>query len=674
MRLLRLVITLVLVAGPWGPVIANARAAAPTIAVLDTRVPSEWGPDAARTAEELVATVLKDSGTFRPVNRADLAALLGLEQQRQILGGEASPNVPAPSAALGVDFLAVLDVGVLGGASIATLKILDVHRATIIARVQEPLVPGEALAGAISKLVLAATVEAKSSLPKSASDQRSESVARAWEAALQADRDGLWSQPRFEAIVALDATFAPALLWLALAVRQEHVTEGRDYYQRAVLHRAKLPAEDVVLLEAVAPYFAEPFDPAALETSLLAAAKRSPTDARLLLQLGRVRHLQKRHVDALKAYREALRVDPGRSEARWLESLALSHMGRFDEAVAAVDQCLREAPFATHCLGEHARLAEAAGRWSQAEADARRLVAMDASDTSGLRALARARAGLRQPVELVRAVFERAWQAKPEEVAARFWNEVWLDQYAGRYDLAEQRLLGGLEERLRSGDLHRIVSVSASLFDLYLETGQKRAALRLADRIEPQVESGTENALGWTRDGARLLLAAVRAACGGLPRSDYLARWRSAMARVPADNAVLRRSTILFLSMRAPLTRDEAREVLDRMGWSASDVRTWPTTPAADRDLGLLLARAERYAEAIPLLESGTRAWVALGDELRLEPFLMLARSYEAVGDIDAARSAYAELVTRFGAQRPPSISVLDARQRLSRLKSRPVK
>lgn len=659
--LIGLVSILTLLAGP-------AHAAMPTIAILDTRLPSDYGPEAARTAEELVAARIQKSGLLQTFSRNDLNTMLGLERRRQLIGAEGGADAAAAAAkALGTDLLAVLDVGAIGDTRVVTLKLLDVKGARIVARVQATISGPPALAGEIPRLVDAALEEWKASVAADGGDVPTAPARKAYEEALQAERDGLWAQPRFERIIEISPDFGPALLWLALTVRQSHVTEGRDYYERATLHQEQLTPNERRLLEAVAPYFADPFDPRVLETRLEDAVEETPDASRLWLQLGRVRHLGKRFPGALEAYRKAVQLEPGAAEAMWLESLVLTHTGEKEAAKAAVERCLRAAPFATNCLGEHAKFAESAGRWNEVEADARRLIAMDASDTAGLRALARARAGLRQPLPLVRGAFERAWAAKPAEENARFWNEVWLHQYDGRYDLAEKRLLDGLQARLDSGDVHRIVSVAAALFEIYQETNQKKPALKLVERITPYVQTGSDNVLGWSRDGARLLLAAVTAWAGGMPRAQYLESWRAAMARVPMTPPPLRAATVLYLSTRTAPSREEALEILAALPKFEGK---WPTSSVAERDLGQLYARAGKHEEAIPLLESGLRAWVPLGDELRLDAHLMLARSYEAICDVDNARAAYEDLVARFGAMKPAGVSVDDARKGLRRLKA----
>ena len=65
---------------------------------------------------------------------------------------------------------------------------------------------------------------------------------------------------------------------------------------------------------------------------------------------------------------------------------------------------------------------------------------------------------------------------------------------------------------------------------------------------------------------------------------------------------------------------------------------------------------------------------MALGDDPRLTPFVYLARAYERTGDHAAARAAYEELVARFGAMQPASVSVAEARRQMAKLRLRPAK
>lgn len=82
---------------------------------------------------EVLSQRLADRGV-KVVSSRDIAALLGMERERQLMGCSDSGCVAELAGALGVDGLLSGDVGLLDGAYVVTLKVLSAKDAQTLAR------------------------------------------------------------------------------------------------------------------------------------------------------------------------------------------------------------------------------------------------------------------------------------------------------------------------------------------------------------------------------------------------------------------------------------------------------------------------------------------------------------------------------------------------------------
>jgi len=134
-------------AGPGAP-------SGPSVALLGLTGGSGMDPRTLGSLEEMVLTALSDSGRFRRVvGRSDIASVLGWEANKQKLGcDESSSCVAEIAGALGVDFVAALDVGRFGEVYILSLKILETRRATVLARGKRKVAKESGLPDAVDPL------------------------------------------------------------------------------------------------------------------------------------------------------------------------------------------------------------------------------------------------------------------------------------------------------------------------------------------------------------------------------------------------------------------------------------------------------------------------------------------------------------------------------------------
>jgi len=141
----------------------------------------------------------------------------------------------------------------------------------------------------------------------------------------------------------------------------------------------------------------------------------------ILERIGNVQSALNRLEDALTAYRQAVEVDPARSESRIQLGKAYFAGDRLEEAQAEFERVARETPDNKEA---HLRLSEAylaRGQWSGAAAAAERAIKLGASDSRALYLLGTAliRTGRREEGEARLREFAKA-ESSREEVDRRY--------------------------------------------------------------------------------------------------------------------------------------------------------------------------------------------------------------------------------------------------------------
>jgi TolB-like protein len=126
----------------------------PKLAVTEIRAPTG---DAQLTAllSEMALTEASASGSFSVIGQSDVAAMLGLERQRQMLGcSDSSECFAEIGGALGADYLLVGTAGQLGALWRIDLKLVEVRKRSVASRAGESIEPKpELLAAAIQRCV-----------------------------------------------------------------------------------------------------------------------------------------------------------------------------------------------------------------------------------------------------------------------------------------------------------------------------------------------------------------------------------------------------------------------------------------------------------------------------------------------------------------------------------------
>jgi hypothetical protein len=156
-------------------------AQAPRIALLELRT---VGVERDAVAG-LVPLVAAEAGRppFRLISQSDIAAVLGLEKQKSLLGCSDAGCYAEVGGALGVQYLLVAEVSVVGGVYLFSLAVLDANSGQGVSRVSKRVPKGETIAGLLDLVPTAvdeamAPVRAKLSPAPSASARDAEAAAR----------------------------------------------------------------------------------------------------------------------------------------------------------------------------------------------------------------------------------------------------------------------------------------------------------------------------------------------------------------------------------------------------------------------------------------------------------------------------------------------------------------
>jgi tetratricopeptide (TPR) repeat protein len=154
------------------------------------------------------------------------------------------------------------------------------------------------------------------------------------------------------------------------------------------------------------------------EAALRTHLATEPADAEALMMLAHLQLVDRRYAGTLHAADAAIGAQPLAERAYRLRALALSGLGRHDEAVAAAEQAVRLDPHASIVLRCYAIVLHAAGRSEQALKMARKAVDLDPLDPE-----AHFRVGDiasdRGDRETARHAYEETLRLKPDHVAAR---------------------------------------------------------------------------------------------------------------------------------------------------------------------------------------------------------------------------------------------------------------
>ena len=133
---------------------AEPRPAPQKVAVWSIQPAQGISAGAAQVLEDVVATELARTGRFQVIGRADLAALLGYERQRQVLGCVESSCLAEIGGAVGAELVLSGQAGQLGSQYRLSLLLVDARKGVAVARAARFTAATEdALAAAVPEVV-----------------------------------------------------------------------------------------------------------------------------------------------------------------------------------------------------------------------------------------------------------------------------------------------------------------------------------------------------------------------------------------------------------------------------------------------------------------------------------------------------------------------------------------
>jgi eukaryotic-like serine/threonine-protein kinase len=448
--------------------------------------------------------------------------------------------------------------------------------------------------------------------------------------------------------------------------------EGREHYQKALLHRATLGESDKALLAAAEPYLRQPWDLDEWGKKMEELSARYPDDAEILVYLG-VSHFARLQPDAaITVYERALAKDPGLLSARVAEADSLSMKGDAEGQIKAYAECLKVLPSATQCLVKRLTLQAQLGHCPAMRDDAQRLHSIDAKSAVAERQLALALHATGSSPEGVLEALGRSWALEDAADRPRVELEDRADLAAitGDFTGAQRRLEEWLAAVADKPDQSSHATPTQHLAELFAEIGQAKKASDAASAYLRRMGAWTESQTG----GQTVLFLAYEARAGALPRPEleakrtqaieaFRAKWVSAGRKIDDDFAWFSWS---FGYGAAVATEEEAKAAVLAMPKQKSKAVESGRWQNIDFTAGRAYALAGSFAQAIPPLRRLADGCLALTDPLpRTQAQLYFGLAQEGVGDVDGARVAYRKVIERWGKAVPPSLTAQKAKARL---------
>ncbi len=475
----------------------------------------------------------------------------------------------------------------------------------------------------------------------------------------------------FERAATLDPTMAMAHLRAAMtALSTGDPEETRARFTRAASFRATLDDRNRTLLEAIEP-LAGRARPDEQETirRLEAARARFPDDEEFSLQLAYMTVGDP--LRCVPAATRATQLDPSDAAAWEALGRSLALAGNIDDGRAALERCAAVSVESSDCFFWLGLLDGQSGRCQDMENESRREADVDAR--FGNVNLAIAMVALGRPEAVVRETMGR-YLATYTPDRARIQKallDASMASLAGRFDLAAT----ALDEEARALDASPTARVFfdrawdlavgrvESRLEVGDEAGARAAAQDFATRSETLTRRGSQTYFG----DAWWSVARV----AGVPLDPARAAWVSAKLDSSAPG-----SAAWVVAWASPVqTAEDAAQALaalsrePRLALPGGGEDLW-LDDDADALAGRTLLLAGKPGDALPLLRRATANCFALSWPIQhMHGLLDLGRALEQTGDAAGACASYAQVLAKWGAAKPRSVTADAARDGSRRLR-----
>ncbi|WXA98018.1 serine/threonine-protein kinase [Pendulispora brunnea] len=360
---------------------------------------------------------------------------------------------------------------------------------------------------------------------------------------------------------------------------------------------------------------------------------------------------------------EALKIDPGYADAWAMRGRFLARLGRLDEELIALDQCLALEPAAVDCMEYRVYALRRRGRCADAVAEARRWISWDREETLGYRQLAISLASQRSPAETVEEAMQLRWERLPPKKrpeVSLFERSRWA-AWRGRFD--EALTLSDELERVaaKSGAEESHWRAALTAIDALLETGQESRAASLAEKTLRRKDAWVKTDLNVIRTAyyePQLFATELRAGRIGLDQWRALSdAWEHANeTRLDAvERWVFRWGPAAGSGIDAAEAVRQAPTIEHRQAVRSPNINLQGVLNSYE---GKLYLEADDATRAAPLLEKGAAACISLDfPYLNVRAHLWEGMAKQRSGDIAGACDAYQSVIDQWGAAKPFSVT-----------------
>ena len=485
------------------------------------------------------------------------------------------------------------------------------------------------------------------------------------------------SMTHAKSAVALDPTFAPALLFIAIRSLRANASEARDAFRRAQEHEERLTDRDRGLLDAYKPFIqAVPPDLGETRARLDRLVARYPRDAELHALAADLAS-QNGDYDAAEAELEKARaIDPGFGYVLGMLADAKAMTGDFEGALEATKQCEALGPSVPVCTVTRADIERQLGQCASLEATMRRAVTVEPTMPDWYAPFAEALYAEGRPAATVREVAQQGFEHSTPSLRLGLFVSYYpyvVDLLGGDFTHTEAELLA-----LESGpDVARNLDASAHdipatlRLEMAWESGRIKDAADVAEqtlaRREAWLRDPTHDDFVMGKECEPLYYRALRLA-GRIDRAEedrrrqaWIDRWLEVAPRL---------SGLVWLKAYAEDVQSKedataALEALPRFGALPKAEVDW----AIDARIGVVRFLAGDADGALPSLRRAATTCTTLAQPFEsMHALAALGAGLEEKGDRAGACAAYARVVKAWGAAKPRSITGERARSRVNAL------
>jgi serine/threonine-protein kinase len=499
----------------------------------------------------------------------------------------------------------------------------------------------------------------------------------AYRTGLQLSRDAAEDEAlvRFEEAIAADPRLPQPHLRIGAITAMLGLPAAQEHLARVSVLRDALSDRDRGVFDAIRfSVFGDHVDYAEAARRLEQVRARFPDDAELYYLNSDFLFTAGRLPEAMRYARRGLELDPEYGMLLADLGYELAYIGSRDEALGLFSRCEKISPNPDECWSYRSEVLAQEGRCAEIERDAKRWIDTAPTIRDGYELLFDVSPSLSRPTAATEEVLRQEVARSDPDDRARVQadGDARLAMLNGYFVTAE-REARRLEQLVESSSAEvEHASAASLLVDIYVETGQLHAATQVAAdflaRRSAWIPDLRGDDLAMARDPTpRFLALQLRA---GLRSKDaytqalkaHLDEWRRRTGPFYVPYLWI------IAYARPTETEQEARAALQALPQFGSVPRFRPETLAAAA-IGRTYLLAGRIDDALAELQQAAHHCFPARDPAAfVRAWLDLGRARELRGDEKGACEAYKNVLARWGASRPRSLTAESAARRASTL------